>query len=41
MLKNKTIVGVDPGKCDIIYCVDGDNKQAKTFRYSQDQRNQS
>ena len=38
MLKNKNIVGVDPGKCDIIYCVDGDTKEAQKFRYSQDQR---
>jgi hypothetical protein len=38
MLKNKTIVGVDPGKCDIIYCVNGDTKEAQKFRYSQDQR---
>ena len=26
------------GKCDIIYCVNGDTKEAQKFRYSQDQR---
>jgi hypothetical protein len=38
IIKNKKIVSIDPGKCDILYCVDGDNKGANTFRYSQDQR---
>lgn len=37
-LQNKKIVGIDPGKCDLIYCVDADNKDANKFRYSQDQR---
>ena len=37
-LQNKKIVGIDPGKCDLIYCVDNDNKDANKFRYSQDQR---
>jgi hypothetical protein len=37
-LQNKKIVGVDPGKCDLIYCIDNDNKDANHFRYSQDQR---
>jgi hypothetical protein len=37
-LKNKKIVAIDPGKCDLIYCVDDDDKQANKFRYSQDQR---
>jgi hypothetical protein len=37
-LKNKKIIGIDPGKCDLIYCVDADNKEANKFRYSQDQR---
>ena len=36
-LQNKKIVGIDPGLCDLIYCVDADNKEAKKFRYSQDQ----
>ena len=37
-LQNKKIVAIDPGKCDLIYCVDNSNKEANTFRYSQDQR---
>lgn len=37
-LQDKKIIGVDAGKCDLIYCVDGSNKNATTFRYSQDQR---
>jgi hypothetical protein len=37
-LQNKKIVAIDPGLCDLIYCVDDDNKEANTFRYSQDQR---
>ena len=37
-LQNKKIVGIDAGKCDLIYCVDGACKDATTFRYSQDQR---
>lgn len=37
-IKNKKIVAIDPGKSDLIYCVDGDNKEANTFRYSQDSR---
>jgi len=37
-LQNKKIVAIDPGKCDLIYCVDADNKEANQFRYSQDQR---
>jgi hypothetical protein len=37
-LRNKKIVAIDPGLCDLIYCVDVDNKEANTFRYSQDQR---
>jgi transposase len=32
------LVAIDPGKCDLIYCVDDCNKQANKFRYSQDQR---
>ena len=34
-LQNKKIVSIDPGKCDLIYCVDADNKEANKFRYSQ------
>ena len=37
-LQNRKIVAIDPGLCDLIYCVDADNKQANKFRYSQDQR---
>jgi hypothetical protein len=37
-LQNKKIVGIDPGKNDLIYCVDNSNKEANEFRYSQDQR---
>ena len=37
-LQDKKIVGVDPGKEDLIYCVDVASKHATTFRYSQDQR---
>jgi len=32
--KNKNIVGIDPGKSDLIFCSDGN----KTFRYTQNQR---
>ncbi len=32
---NRNIVGIDPGKSDLIYCTDGQNR----FRYSQVQRN--
>jgi len=34
-LKDKKIVGIDPGKEDLIYCVDGKHNH---FRYSQNQR---
>jgi hypothetical protein len=37
-LQNKKIIGIDAGKCDLIYCVDGACKESNTFRYSQDQR---
>ena len=37
-LQNKTIIGVDPGKEDLIYCVDNASKDANVFRYSQNQR---
>lgn len=38
-LTDKKIVGIDPGKNDLIYCVDGTNRNANKFRYSQAQRN--
>jgi hypothetical protein len=37
-LQNKKIVGIDPGKNDLLYCVDNSNKEANEYRYSQDQR---
>jgi hypothetical protein len=37
-LRDKKIVGIDPGKEDLIYCVDDDSKDAIVFRYSQNQR---
>ena len=37
-LQTKKIVGIDAGKCDLIYCVDNASKEANVFRYSQDQR---
>ena len=36
-LSKKKIVAIDPGKCDLIYCVDDCSKDASKFRYSQDQ----
>jgi hypothetical protein len=32
------LLAIDPGKNDLIFCVDKDNKDATKFRYSQDQR---
>jgi len=37
-IKNKKIVAIDPGKSDILYCVNNDNKDANEFRYTQDSR---
>ena len=37
-LQTNKIVGIDPGKDDLIYCVDGASKDANVFRYSQNQR---
>jgi hypothetical protein len=37
-LKDKKIIGIDPGKSDLIYCIDGDTKEAAKFRYCQNQR---
>jgi transposase len=37
-IKNKKIVCIDPGKSDILYCVNNDNKDANEFRYTQDSR---
>jgi len=38
ILQDKKIIGIDPGKSDLIYCVDDASKDANVFRYSQDQR---
>jgi hypothetical protein len=37
-IKNKKLVCIDPGKSDILYCVDNDSKDANEFRYTQDSR---
>ena len=37
-LKNKKIVAIDPNMSDLLYCVDGDNKDRNFFRYTQNQR---
>jgi hypothetical protein len=37
-LRDKKIIGVDPGKEDLIYCIDDASKDANIFRYSQNQR---
>ena len=37
-IRDKNIVAIDPGLNDLIYCVDGEGKEANKFRYSQDQR---
>ncbi len=37
-LQNKKVIGIDPGLNSLIYCVDGDTKEANTFGYTQNQR---
>jgi hypothetical protein len=37
-IKNKNIVAIDPKMSDLLYCVDGDNKERNFFRYTQNQR---
>lgn len=37
-LQDKKVIGIDPGKEDLIYCVDNASKDANIFRYSQNQR---
>lgn len=37
-LQDKKIVGIEPNMADLLYCVDGDTKERKFFRYTQDQR---
>jgi len=40
-LQEKKVIGVDPGQNDILYCVNGDQKDTiSKFRYSQNQRRQ-
>jgi hypothetical protein len=36
---NKKVVGIDPNMGDLLFCVDGDNKDQIKFRYSNIQRN--
>ena len=38
LVQNKKIAAIDPGKSDLICCVDDCNKEANNFRYSQNQR---
>ena len=37
-LVDKNIVAIDPGQNTLLYCVDGDSKEANKFTYSQNQR---
>ncbi len=37
-LQNKKVIGIDPGQNSLIYCVDGDTKEANTFGYTQNRR---
>ena len=37
-LKDKNIVAIDPGKEDLIFCVDSSDTEANQYRYSQDRR---
>ena len=37
-LQNKTLVAIDPNKSDLVYAVDGIEKERNQFRYTQDQR---
>ena len=38
-LKNKNVVGIDPNKSDLIYCMSKNGDERITFRYTQSQRN--
>ena len=38
VMKNKTIASIDIGFSDLLYCVDGDERDRKHFRYTQNQR---
>ena len=37
-LQDKNIVSIDPGLCDLIFCVDSSDTNANEYRYSQDRR---
>ncbi len=37
-IRDKNIVAIDPGKMDLLFCVDNCNKDANEYRYSQDRR---
>ena len=37
-LSDKKIVGIDPGKCDLLYCVSEEDGKLQKFRYSNVQR---
>lgn len=37
-LQDKNIVAIDPGKEDLIFCVDSSDTEANQYRYSQDRR---
>ena len=36
--EDKNIVAIDPGKCDLLFCVDSSDAEANQYRYSQDRR---
>lgn len=37
-IRDKNIVAIDPGKMDLLFCVDNFNTEATHYRYSQDRR---
>lgn len=37
-LQDKNIVAIDPGKMDLLFCVDSSDTEANQYRYSQDRR---
>ena len=37
-IRDKNIVAIDPGKMDLLFCVDNFNTEATQYRYSQDRR---
>ena len=38
VIKEKKIIAIDPGKSDLIYCVDNASKDTNVYRYTQDRR---